>query len=233
MVGRGRGRSRHGPALPSRLNKEVSNLTDESIARNDGVSKAFAIADRKAQRKAKRQQKGQQRVSHQKHCLGQSSDAPPAEQLGPRKRKPAEPQPVRLFAKLSTRASSKGGSSFWKLQVDAQASKRARHANAKLQTAPAVRQKEAKQRLQKGKASRKATKFDELVEPASRGVSLSSCSIKFPSVKLLCMPVSSCISRYALSCKGIRQSTLQQLVQRSCTLSSGWYCSCRVQDKAA
>ncbi|KAL3133156.1 hypothetical protein ABBQ38_007050 [Trebouxia sp. C0009 RCD-2024] len=61
MQRQGKPRSTSGPALPSKLNKEIDASNSEAGPRNERVSKAFALADRKAQRKAKRQQKGQQR----------------------------------------------------------------------------------------------------------------------------------------------------------------------------
>lgn len=80
-------RSKQGPALPSRLNKEIENGNSESGPRNERVSKAFALADRKAQRKAKRQQKGQQRLRFtQQNRQDQLSTSPPAES----RKRPAE-----------------------------------------------------------------------------------------------------------------------------------------------
>ena len=85
----GKQRSKQGPALPSRLNKEIENDNTESGPRNERVSKAFALADRKAQRKAKRQQKGQQRFRFtQKNGQDQRCTSPPASTIG--RKRPAE-----------------------------------------------------------------------------------------------------------------------------------------------
>ncbi len=91
----GKQQSKQGPALPSKLNKELSASDSQLGPRNERVSKAFAIADRKAQRKAKRQQKGQRRhQSTQKRRQQQFTDLPPAEQHIDKKRKVQATQQV-------------------------------------------------------------------------------------------------------------------------------------------
>ena len=79
MQRQGKPKSTSGPALPSKLNKEIDASNSEVGPRNERVSKAFALADRKAQRKAKRQQKGQQRLRFtQKLPQNLSAARPPA-----------------------------------------------------------------------------------------------------------------------------------------------------------
>lgn len=70
-------RSSSGPALPSKLSKEIGAGNSDAGPRNERVSKAFALADRKAQRKAKRQQKGQQRLRFTQNLPQDSSSARP------------------------------------------------------------------------------------------------------------------------------------------------------------
>jgi len=102
MPARIKQRSTQGPALPSKLNKELSAADAHLGARNERVSKAFAIADRKAQRKLKRQQKGQQRhqftqKQHQNHLPA----SPPAEQHAGQKRKAQAKQQVQQLLSVS------------------------------------------------------------------------------------------------------------------------------------
>ena len=78
MQRQGKQRSSSGPALPSKLSKEIRDSNNVAGHRNERVSKAFAVADRKAQRKAKRQKKGQQRLRFtQKLPQNASSARPP------------------------------------------------------------------------------------------------------------------------------------------------------------
>ena len=102
MPARSKQRSTQGPALPSKLNKELSAADAHPGARNERVSKAFAIADRKAQRKLKRQQKGQQRhQSTQKQQQKHVSASPPAEQHAGQKRKAPARQQVQQLLSVS------------------------------------------------------------------------------------------------------------------------------------
>jgi len=99
MPARIKQRSTQGPALPSKLNKELSAADAHLGARNERVSKAFAIADRN---KLKRQQKGQQRhqftqKQHQNHLPA----SPPAEQHAGQKRKAQAKQQVQQLLSVS------------------------------------------------------------------------------------------------------------------------------------
>ncbi|DBA70559.1 TPA: hypothetical protein ACH3X2_011953 [Trebouxia sp. C0005] len=144
MPARSKPRSTQGPALPSKLNKELSAADTHLGARNERVSKAFAIADRKAQRKLKRQQKGQQRhqftqKQHQNHLPA----SPPVEQHAGQKRKAQARQQLEIPTAKQARPSE--------------------HAKS----VPNARSKERNNSRGAGKAAHKTTKFDELVEPAS------------------------------------------------------------------
>ena len=174
MQRQGKQRSTSGPALPSKLDKEIAAGNSEAGPRNERVSKAFAVADRKAQRKAKRQQKGQQRLRFTQKLPQKSSSARP---------------PVKALSKkrsIETRYEVWSGGSSRQLsrirprcllQVVNPSSKRAKTnerspADSKPHVTSTINKSTAK-RLRK--PGRKESKFDELVQGSSLQVCPTCC----------------------------------------------------------
>lgn len=116
MQRQGKQRSSSGPALPSKLSKEIGANNSEAGPRNERVSKAFALADRKAQRKAKRQKKGQQRLRFTQK-LPQDSSSPRPLGKASRKRQPETRQEVCSRQLIRLAADQASGFSFCCRQV--------------------------------------------------------------------------------------------------------------------
>lgn len=173
MHGRGKQQSTQGrPSLPSKLNKELSEADGQLGARNERVSKAFAIADRKASRKAKRKEKGQQRHQFtQKHRQELPGNLPPARQISGTKRKLQALQVEHHKHNISMFLVFKQ-SVLCALQTESAKAKRVRPSEEpKTVQQLSVPKTKRKENNKSGKPARKATKFDELVEPASLEVS--------------------------------------------------------------
>lgn len=177
MQRQGKQRSSSGPALPSKLSKEIGASNSEAGPRNERVSKAFALADRKAQRKAKRQKKGQQRLRFtQKLPQDASSARPPGK--ASRKRQPETRQEVRSVSSRQFIGSMPCFSLSFLLQASKPPAKRPKTsmhspAKAKPHVTSTVPQSTVKQSTSKRlrKPGRKESKFNELVQGNSLQVS--------------------------------------------------------------
>ena len=166
-------RSSSGPALPSKLSKEIVASNSEAGPRNERVSKAFALADRKAQRKAKRQKKGQQRLRFTQKLPQDASSARPPGKAG-NKRQSETRQEVWSTGNQIDFDSIPGFSLFCYLQANKPPAKRTKtnvHSPAKDKphVTSTANQSTVKQSTAKGlrKTGRKDSKFDELVQGTS------------------------------------------------------------------
>lgn len=176
MQRQGKQRSSSGPALPSKLSKEIGAGNSEAGPRNERVSKAFALADRKAQRKAKRKQKGQQRLRFTQNLPQDSSSARPPGKASKKRQLGSGQEVWSQHAKTSSAASRL---SYWFLMQAAKppAKRVKKHVHSTTKDKPPVtgvantskiNQKTAKR---SGKPAHKGSKFDELVQ----GESLQVC----------------------------------------------------------
>lgn len=177
MQRHGKQRSSSGPALPSKLSKEIGAGNSDAGPRNERVSKAFGLADRKAQRKAKRQQKGQQRLRFTQNLQQNSSSARPPGKAS-KKRQLGSGQEVWSQQALTSLAASRLSYCFLMQAAKPPAKRVKTHVHPPTKDKPPVtsvantskvKQKPAKR---SGKPARKDSKFDKLVQ----GDSLQVCS---------------------------------------------------------
>lgn len=192
MQRHGKPRSTSGPALPSKLNKEIDASNSEAGPRNERVSKAFALADRKAQRKAKRQQKGQQRLRFTQKLHQDASAARPPPKAASKKRQTRNE--VRSGGSRHCYSPQDQASSSYLLQAAKPPAKRVKTSDPSPAEGKPHETFTAKQGTSKAsrKPVRKASKFDELVQRDS----LQVCCVP------TCAPIES-LSSHAHVCSTV------------------------------